>query len=261
MHGVVIFIWRNAQYGGKIWVIEVKEYGDREKGIGYTNDKLYGFNWKESKEPPADKAKAGRMSYAKESALYLASDEATACSEVRTELRQLISVATFFSEEEMEILDFSKLNFSRCLETNDEKYDISAKAFLERVRNLFTIPVYADENEGGKDYRVTQKIAKYFRDKGYQGFKYASFYTGGDNYTFFCDDIKKFRWQDSRIVINYATANLFLSMDRVEEHADVRNMNKVEEEVDAEIRGKLFKQTKNKFYEEAKNMNYVGSEM
>lgn len=192
-------------------------------------------------------AKAGRLSYNNERALYLATDEATACSEVKQEIRQLISVATFISEEELEIIDFSKLKYTRPLNIYDDKYSVDIRSFLGKVRALFVEPIY----DG--DYCVTQKITKYFREKGYQGFKYASFYAKGDNYTFFRENMKKVKWESSRIVINYAVANLFLSMDKVEDYADIQNTEKIEKEVSVETRAKLFEQTKKKFCEEAKN--------
>lgn len=65
--------------------------------------------------------------------------------------------------------------------------------------------------------------------------------------------MKKFKWESSRIVINYAVANLFLSMDKVEDYADIQNTEKIEKEVSVETRAKLFEQTKKKFCEEAKN--------
>lgn len=227
-------------------LVEEKDYGELGIGLYPTSDRLYGFDWKGSKEPPKEMAKAGRLSYNNEPALYLATDEATACSEVKPKIRQLISVATFISEEELEIIDFSKLKYSRPLNTYDDKYSADIRSFLGRVITLFIEPVY------NGDYCVTQKIAKFFREKGYQGFKYTSFHAKGDNYTFFQENMKKFKWKSSRIVINYATANLFLSMDKVKNCADILNIENIEKEVSVETRAKLFKQTKKKFCEEAK---------
>lgn len=228
--------------------VEEKEYGELGIGLVPTSNRLYGFNRKGSKEPPKEKAKAGRLSYNSEPALYLATDEATACSEVKSDIRQLISVATFIAEEELEIIDFSKLKYTRPLNTYDDKYGADIRNFLGKVRSLFIEPIYDGE------YCVTQKIAKYFREKGYQGFKYASFYAKGDNYTFFQENIKKFKWESSRIVINYAVANLFLSMDKVEDCVDIRNTENIEKEVSVETRAKLLEQTKKKFCEEAKKI-------
>lgn len=143
--------------------VEEKGYGELGIGLYPTSNRLYGFDWKGSKELPKEKAKAGRLSYSNEPALYLATDEATVCSEVKPKIRQLISVATFVSEEELEIIDFSKLKYTRPLNTYDDKYSADIR----------------------------------------------SFHATGDNYTFFQENMKKFKWKSSRIVINYATANFF----------------------------------------------------
>ena len=70
--------------------------------------RLHGYDWKESKEPHAKYAAAGRNSKQKEKALYMASNEITACAEVRPPIRALVSIAKFTADKEMTILDFSK---------------------------------------------------------------------------------------------------------------------------------------------------------
>lgn len=212
-----------------------------DKGIGYSKKRLYGYNWQESKEPPASKAKAGRMSRAGEVALYLASDEITACSEIKPLIRQLVSVAQFKSTEDMKAIDFSKLKYSEPLDINDEKYDADARQFLQKVLALFTAPI-----DNPNDYCVTQKIADYFREKGYPGFIYRSFFTNGNNYTFFDDSMKSFQWIDSRVLIYYATASLFVSVDELEDHKDIRHIESVEQNVKRETKDILLKQIKSR---------------
>lgn len=209
-----------------------------DKGIGYSSERLYGYNWQESKEPPASKAKAGRMSRKNEVALYLASDEITACSEIKPSIRQMVSVAQFKATEDIQVIDFSKLKYSRPMDINDEKYDADARQFLQNVLALFTAPVC------NEDYCITQKIADHFREKNYTGFRYRSFYTNGNNYTFFDDSMKCFQWIDSRVLIYYATASLFVSVDKIEEHEDIRHIESVEQNVKRETKDVLLKQIK-----------------
>ena len=45
---------------------------------------------------------------------------------------------------------------------------------------------------------------------------------------FFQENMKKFKWESGRIVINYAVANLFLSMDKTEDYPDIRNMEEMQ---------------------------------
>lgn len=217
-------------------ILDEKDDKRIDKGIGYSKERLYGYNWQESKEPPASIAKAGRMSREKEVALYLASDEITACSEVKPSIRQLVSVAQFKSTENLQVIDFSKLKYSEPLNINDEKYNADARQFLQRVLALFTIP--------SNDYCTTQKIAEHFRQKGYTGFIYRSFFTKGNNYTFFDDSMKCFQWIDSRVLIYYATASLYISVDELEEHKDIRHIENVEQNVKREIKDSLLREIK-----------------
>lgn len=211
-----------------------------DKGIGYSKERLYGYNWQESKEPPASIAKASRMSREKEAALYLASDEITACLEIKPSIRQLVSVAQFESTENLQAIDFSKLKYSEPLNINDVKYNADARQFLQRVLALFTAPI-----DNPNHYCVTQKLADHFRKKGYTGFIYRSFFTKENNYTFFDDSMKCFEWIDSRILIYYATASLFISVDELEDHKDIRHIENVEQNVEREIKDSLLKQIKN----------------
>src|SRR5699024_10084862 len=215
--------------------INIDDYGNVEKGIHYSSDRLFGYNWKESKEPPVKYAAAGRNSQAKEKALYLASNEITACVEVRPPIRALVSIAKFVLNKDITIIDFSKLDYQNPLEKMDKIYNIDTIKYLSSVLALFSVPVYSKE-----EYTITQKLVKYFREKGYQGFKYRSFYADGCNYTFFDESVKEFTWKDSRVVLNYAAANLFISLDRTDNPIDIENASKVEQDVSQKIRKQIW---------------------
>lgn len=215
--------------------INIDDYGNVEKGIHYSADRLFGYNWNESKEPPAKYAAAGRNSKEKEIALYLASNEITACVEVRPPIRSLVSIAEFTLNNDIIIIDFSKLKYQNPLDKKDMKYNIDTRKYLASVLALFSSPVYSKE-----EYKITQKLVKHFREKGYQGFKYRSFYADGCNYTFFDESIKEFTWKDSRVVLNYAAANLFISLDRTDHPIDIENASKVEQNVSQKIRKQIW---------------------
>lgn len=162
---------------------------------------------------------------------------------IKPSIRQWVSVAEFKSTEDIQVIDFSKWNYSRSLDSNDEKYDADARRFLQNLLPLFTVPVNKfDSIDNPEDYCITQKIADRFRKKGYTGFKYRSFYTNGNNYTFFDKSMKCFEWIDSRVLIYYATVSLFVSVDKLEDHKDVRNIEKVEQGVKRETKDVLLKQ-------------------
>lgn len=218
-------------------VIEIKDYKDIGNGLGYTDERMYGFNAEGSKEPPIDKCtKDYRNSPAGVVALYVASDEVTACLEVRPEIRQFVSIAEFELQEEVSVLDFSKIkNFDR-LEFLCSEYDVNVMRFVRDILFLFTEPVYSKDESL---YKVTQKIVEHYKVKGIKGFKYKSFYSTGMNYTFFDEEMSKFKWIDSRVLLNYAVGNLFLSLDKKGMKLDIDSSDMISKGVDDKLREEL----------------------
>lgn len=215
--------------------IDIADYGNIEKGIHSSTTRLFGYNWDESKEPPAKYASNSRNSKKKEQALYVASNEITACTEARPPIRSFVSIAKFIVNNEMMVIDFSKLKYSRPLNNKDSVYGVDTRTYIGKVISLFYSPVYDKE-----DYRITQKLIEHFREKGYYGFKYRSFYADGYNFTFFDEYMNNFIWEESRVVLNYATANIFISLDKEENHFDIENINKVQGNVSSELREKMW---------------------
>lgn len=219
-------------------IISVDDYQSKEKGIGYDYHRLRGYSWEESKEPPVEYCKkAQRNNPAGETALYVADDEITACAEVKSSVRQFISVAEFELSESVEVLDFSNMHFSKPFYQYNNTYGVDVRRMLSILESYFCQPVYEE-----KEYLFSQKITKHFREKGIKGFKYRSFYSSGKNYTFFDEDMGKFVWKDSRVLMNYATANLFISLDRCD-MKDLNNIDKIEIDVTDDIREKMWKDT------------------
>lgn len=229
--------------------IEPQDYTRKDKGITYSDKRLYGFNWDESKEPPLKYATDGRTSKKDDCALYLAYDEITACMEVRPQIKQLVSVAQFELQNDIEIIDFSKLQYSQSLDKYDEENDVDVRHFLQKIFALFTRPIY-DHN-----YVVTQKIVDHFREYGFQGIAYRSLYTGRANYTFFDELKKEFTWKDSRVLINYSVSNLFVTMDEIDGCEDISNIEEIEKVVSERVRKDMLKNTKNLFAHGAENRN------
>lgn len=221
--------------------VDNEDYEKRKKGLSYNSKTktFCGYNWEESKEPPADKSAAGRLSRAGEAALYLASDEITAAIECRPDIRQLVSIAEFQNKREIKIINFSKMQFSRPLNSYDGKYDADARYLLSKLHALFTYPVYEVE-----EYVITQKIVDHFREKGYEGFAYKSFFTGGTNYTFFDESREVFSWNKSRILLNYTASNLFVSLDETDSANDLDNKYMVEKGISEDARNKIAHNTK-----------------
>lgn len=213
----------------------VDDFGTIEKGIHSSSTRLFGYNWEESREPPAKYAAANRNSKKKEQALYVASNEITACAEVRPPIRSLISIARFVANSEMNVIDFSKVHYSKALNNKDIEYGIDTRKYLSKVLALFSAPVYNKE-----EYRITQKLVEHFREKGYHGVKYRSFYADGFNFTFFDEYINNFVWEDSRVVLNYASSNLFISLDRGENALDIENISNVQKQIPSDLRNQIW---------------------
>ncbi len=227
--------------------ISDKDYGKIEKGFSFSKQSITGFNWKESKEPPAKKAEAGRANAKYEQALYLASNEMTACAEVRPGIRKLVSVARFTLAEDIKIIDFS-LRHSKITEKKKQEllksspiqHEIDVSFFLAELLFFFTIPKY------DQDYSITQQLVKHFRGYGYKGIAYQSFYAEGTNYAFFDTYMKKFLWEDSRVLLHYAVSHLFVPMDLTGKYADLRNPERVKQELSDNLKQELFADTQKK---------------
>lgn len=235
---------RKIDKGSKFYrarIIPVDDYKHDEKGIGYDRDRLRGYNWEQSKEPRVeDCKKAQRNNKAGETALYVADDEITACAEVKSNVRQFVSVAEFELSECVEVLDFSNMELSKSkpFYQYNNTYGVDVRDILSTLEHYFSQPAY-DE----KEYVFSQKVVEHFRGKGYKGFKYRSFYSSGKNYTFFDEEMKKFIWKDSRVLINYATANLFISLDRCDAD-DLTNIDKIETNVSENTREIMWNDTR-----------------
>lgn len=225
-------------------IVSVKDYNKQEKGIGYTQDGIFsGYSWEESKEPPYDKIKEGRNNAKGEVVLYLASDKMTACFEVRPGIMQVVSVGELFLDEDVEILDFSPQNgFKTLLNVYDDKYRMDIRHLISQFLFFFSQPVYDDKSI----YKITQFICKHYREKhGFKGIAYRSFYSDGINYTFFDEYMRKFIMPGkSELLLNYAVANLFVSLDADGSNKDIDNFNekiskKPTDEVRSRMRGDL----------------------
>ena len=57
--------------------------------------------------------------------------------------------------------------------------------------------------------------------------------------------INNFSWEDSRVVLNYATSNLFISLDQEEKCQDIDNIDNVKKEITSDLRNQMWKDIKN----------------
>lgn len=174
-------------------VINIDDIKSDDKGISYDDKMFYGYNESNSRECPLMYGESGRNNIAGQSYLYVAEDELTACYEIKSGLRQLISLACFETKKNLRIIDFSK---DVAFESQDkELYGMSLGVFFTRLLFAYSKPVI-DKNE----YRVTQILSDYLRKTGIDGIAYRSFYTGKANYTIFNCHSKNVEFINSRIL-------------------------------------------------------------
>lgn len=115
--------------------------------------------------PPAEITNEGRFNRAGTSYLYLASTRDTAIKEIRPNVGHDVSIGEFFIEGEINIVDFTVLDFYDYA-TSDDKIDDFIK--LRAVEKIISLP------NPDKRYGLTQGFADAFYLLGYDGIKFNS---------------------------------------------------------------------------------------
>lgn len=162
-----------------------------------------GFNEKNSIECPIGIGSDGRNNIAGMSYLYVAQDVATACAEIKSTLRNLISVAEFEVISPLKIIDFSNDDKKFSYEINEE-YQMSIGQFITLLMFQYCQPAVND-----MDYKMTQILSDYIRKMGFDGIMYRSFFTMNNNYTIFNCHKSKIAFNNSRIVSHQFVDNVF----------------------------------------------------
>lgn len=128
--------------------------------------------------------------------MYVASNEATACTEIKSQFGEYISLAEFEVKKDMNIVDFSS---KKSFEVKySELYNMSLAVFFTQLMMQYCAPV-KDSN----GYRATQIISEYIRKIGVDGIAYQSYLSpGGINYTIFHSHRSLIKFKKSRILIH-----------------------------------------------------------
>lgn len=171
---------------------------------------LSGYNESNSKEPPIGISMSGRANPAYSSYFYAAEDLYTACSEIKTVQRELISVAQFMTQRNLNMIDlfsYAKTNETYSIGKNVISYDT---LFL-MIAMAFSRPKYNED-----DYYLTQYIADLIRKYGYDGIVYRSFFSNKRNYVIFNCAPNSVRFLNSEIVLNYSQINTFVAFNTLE---------------------------------------------
>ena len=179
-----------------------------ETGIGrLSDDKFSGYNEINSREPILGISGVGRNNLAGVSYLYVASNESTACMEVKSQFGDLISLATFEILEPLFVIDFSRDRaFDRGLSI---QHNLSMGVFFTLLMSHYSEPV-----KDNRSYRATQIVSDYLRKTGIDGVAYrSSLSPEGVNYTIFNSHPSNIKYVGSKILIHKQANHSFWNLN------------------------------------------------
>lgn len=127
-------------------------------------------------KPVPDLGSEGRANAYNINMLYLSDERDIAASEIRPGLRESVTVATFLTNRDIQIIDFaaerpSYYHYFR-LNKNDNPKQYHQKDCLLAIGDAFSKPLSIDDCK--REYIPTQVLAEYFKSLGYDGVSYQS---------------------------------------------------------------------------------------
>ncbi len=145
---------------------------DCKKGIHFEGVFLKGYDWINSKEPPVGIASDGRANKQYSSYFYCADNGPTAASEIKANIGDYISLASFTINRDLRVIQFEEKEMLE-ISTVQEWYQ-------QYISKCFTTPV-----SDPKLYHITQFISDEIRKHGVDGICYKSHFTNNKNYVIF----------------------------------------------------------------------------
>ena len=185
-------------YRGRI--LKNEDIGQEQYGINIEN--LSGFDYINSKETPISLSNDGRCNLPGASYFYAAEDEYTALVEIRPFIMQFLSLAVF-KIHDLLLADLAYYVF------NDDK----SKYYASKLYDIFRFIKTDQEN-----YKAPQYVSELFRKYGFDGIKYPSSLSAGNNIVIFNCSPNRVKFLNSRIVRLCQTEYDF---------ADIKNNDKV----------------------------------
>lgn len=178
-----------------------KEILDGGIDASFSKDGLFhirGYDEANSKEAPHSKANAARINYEGIPYLYLAEDPYTACAEIKPDNHSFVSIAKFRIKKEATVLDL-RVDSNNKLPIPFDKFEesnlLSICALIKEVDHFFATP-----DIGGTVYPLTQLIADHIRKAGFDGIRFRSAVSGGNNITLFNCHRSRVGFVDSKII-------------------------------------------------------------
>lgn len=183
-------------------VKDVEDIYHEKDGIKFDGDVIRGYDWYSSKEPPVGIASEGRANSQYSSYFYCANDPATAASEIKANIGDYISLASFTIKRDLNIIRLEKKNLFDGI-SPQECYQII-------IANYFSIPV-----SDSQEYRLTQFISDELRKHGIDGICYKSHFTNADNYVIFNCSMENIEFFKSKILRLYSQQLNFIDFSSV----------------------------------------------
>lgn len=216
-------LYRSRTITEKDWQSK-KDENDNGIGVrttscsGIFNIELLGFDETNSGKPPIIKIPAGRCNYLGDSCLYLARDEYTASCEIRARKRSLVSLAKFEPVETLNMVDFYRDYDCSSLkvfinEGREPESHCSAKKIVENIMMEFWKPT---QTIIGDEYKVSQYVANYFAQNGFDGICYSASTTDSESIVLFNSATCKVKYIASRIVELYCSTNYFIDFNNTD---------------------------------------------
>lgn len=122
--------------------------------------------------PLLDRASDGRVNPRGIPCLYMATDDATAVSEVRPAIGAYVTVASMKCLRELKLIDCSVLAEKHFFHFKEPERAEMEDTVWSDIDRAFSRPV--DRSDDAADYAPTQILAELFRDLGYDGVAYKS---------------------------------------------------------------------------------------
>ena len=169
-------------------VVKDDDVYKEQNGIHFEGDKLCGYDWYNSKEPAIGLACEGRANSKYSSYFYCSDEGATAASEIKANIGEFISIASFRIKRKLNLV---KLESKDLFEAKSK-----LECFYSLIAKEFSIPV-----SNSSEYWLTQFISDEFRKYGVDGICYKSHFTNNSNYVIFNCSMDTIEFVTSKILL------------------------------------------------------------
>lgn len=150
------------------------------------SDTKAGYKKTEMKNPPADRAKAGRANPTGISYLYVANDIKTTLYEARTSLYDYVTIGDFRLKEDIKVINLRGDSYDpiSLAEQGQLQDFLIHLPFITKLEQELSKPRRRSDNE--LDYLPTQYLSEFIKSLGYDGVEYqSSLYSSGYNLAIF----------------------------------------------------------------------------